>query len=191
MKRMLRPLAFLWLGLLVCLICHLPSADCINSRSQHLSPVPPSSSASAKGTRGRLDLVKDKRRRCKKSPSDTACNINVRGGQDVLIGSSSSSSSLQSDLHSNVHMGSNYLSNEASDLYRVAHGHSSADLLTYLQTNEELGLSHAEAEIRLNLYGKNVLRGEVATSIWNLMLEQIQDRLVQILLCVAISTAND
>ena len=187
-KRMLGLLVFLWLSTIVCLIYHFPCVNCIKSSGQHLTPVPPSSS-DARGTRGRLDLVKNnKRRRFKKSFKVPL--IDVRGGQD--LSTRSSSAALPGEVNSGVQSGSNELSSpstELSDLYRVAHSYQSGDLLAYLQTHEEFGLSHAEAERRLKLYGKNVLQGELSTSIWKLILEQIQDRLVQILICVAISSS--
>lgn len=48
------------------------------------------------------------------------------------------------------------------------------------------GLNEEEAQRRLQQYGKNVLEQAKSKSVWKLILEQFQDRLVQILLVVAL-----
>lgn len=59
------------------------------------------------------------------------------------------------------------------------------DLLLQLDTSPG-GLSEDEAQRRLRQYGANVLERPPSKSVWRLVLEQFQDRLVQILLAVAL-----
>jgi P-type Ca2+ transporter type 2C len=65
-----------------------------------------------------------------------------------------------------------------------------ADLLQQLQvTSVELGLTETQALERLHYYGSNTLIQPPGKSIWRLIAEQFQDRLVQILLLVAMVSA--
>jgi len=63
---------------------------------------------------------------------------------------------------------------------------SMAELFQLLQTSPSTGLTETEAQQRLQLYGKNALLAPKGKSIWVLVLEQFEDRLVQILLVVAL-----
>lgn len=58
-----------------------------------------------------------------------------------------------------------------------------------LQTNSEDGLSGQDVKSRLEKYGANVLRQPAKPTLWQLVAEQFQDRLVQILLGVAVLSA--
>lgn len=58
-------------------------------------------------------------------------------------------------------------------------------LYDLLQSSEQ-GLKAAEAEARLACYGPNALASAPRKSLWTLVLEQFEDRLVQILLIVAV-----
>ena len=62
------------------------------------------------------------------------------------------------------------------------------ELLLLLQSTEQ-GLSPAEAAARLALYGPNELESPPRKTLWALVLEQFEDRLVQILLVVALVSA--
>ena len=57
-----------------------------------------------------------------------------------------------------------------------------------LQSSDK-GLPQAEAEARLAFYGPNALASAPRKSLWKLVLEQFEDRLVQILLIVAVVSA--
>ena len=60
------------------------------------------------------------------------------------------------------------------------------DLLDQLQTNIDEGLKSQQVELRLQQFGTNALLSQPKKSIWKLILEQFEDRLVQILLVVAV-----
>ena len=62
---------------------------------------------------------------------------------------------------------------------------SISDLWNALQSSP-LGLTEAQVQARLHQYGKNVLESPPSKTIWQLILEQFDDRLVQILLVVAV-----
>jgi Ca2+-transporting ATPase len=62
---------------------------------------------------------------------------------------------------------------------------SKSDCLDSLQVTEQYGLSSIEFQKRLNKYGLNKLPNPPIKSLWKLILEQFNDRLVQILLAVA------
>lgn len=59
------------------------------------------------------------------------------------------------------------------------------DLFDKLKSSPQ-GISGDEAERRLKQYGRNVLEQPPSKSVWQLILEQFEDRLVQILLVVAL-----
>ncbi|CAJ1961317.1 unnamed protein product [Cylindrotheca closterium] len=61
-----------------------------------------------------------------------------------------------------------------------------SDLMEQLETNAESGLSQEQVVDRLELYGQNKLDSAAKPSIWKLIAEQFDDRLVQILVVVAI-----
>lgn len=60
------------------------------------------------------------------------------------------------------------------------------DLMRQLKSSPRLGLTHAEAVSRLKQFGDNVLAAAPQKSLWKLVAEQFEDRLVQILLGVAV-----
>lgn len=62
---------------------------------------------------------------------------------------------------------------------------SISDLWNALQSSPQ-GLTEEQVQARLHQYGKNVLESPPSKSIWQLILEQFDDRLVQILLVVAV-----
>ena len=66
-----------------------------------------------------------------------------------------------------------------------AHAMSVEDCLKEFEVNESVGLSTNVANSRIQIYGPNSLASPPVKSIWRLILEQFDDRLVQILLCVA------
>eukprot|EP00638_Chattonella_subsalsa_P008993 CAMPEP_0117769178 /NCGR_PEP_ID=MMETSP0947-20121206/22864_1 /TAXON_ID=44440 /ORGANISM="Chattonella subsalsa, Strain CCMP2191" /LENGTH=1124 /DNA_ID=CAMNT_0005593597 /DNA_START=59 /DNA_END=3434 /DNA_ORIENTATION=- len=66
------------------------------------------------------------------------------------------------------------------------HALSTSECLSYFGVVEDEGLSAEVAEERLKKYGRNELVAAEATPLWKLVLEQFEDRLVQILLVVAV-----
>ena len=64
-----------------------------------------------------------------------------------------------------------------------------AALLESLETNVATGLSDDQVQARLKQYGPNALKPPQKASIWELIAEQFEDRLVQILLVVAVVSA--
>ena len=60
------------------------------------------------------------------------------------------------------------------------------DCLASLKTTEATGLSTEDAKLRRLQYGANALRPPPSKPLWHLIVEQFQDRLVQILLGVAV-----
>lgn len=72
---------------------------------------------------------------------------------------------------------------------RNAHSFTTNECITGLQSNEQTGLSQEEAASRLAKFGRNELLGKRQKLIWVLIVEQFQDRLVQILLGVAVVSA--
>ena len=67
-----------------------------------------------------------------------------------------------------------------------AHSMTKAEVLQSLQVEEFTGLSDQRASVRRELYGKNSLPPPLTVPLWHLILEQFNDRLVQILLGVAV-----
>ncbi len=63
---------------------------------------------------------------------------------------------------------------------------STDQLIQSLQTNLENGLTEVQVQERLKQYGTNTLVAASKASIWQLIAEQFEDRLVQILVLVAI-----
>ena len=70
-----------------------------------------------------------------------------------------------------------------------AHCMTSAECLESLNSNVERGLSTQEVQSRQDVYGLNVLPLPPTKSIFKLILEQFQDKLVQVLLFVAMLSA--
>mmetsp|Transcript_19664 Transcript_19664/g.27650 ORF Transcript_19664/g.27650 Transcript_19664/m.27650 type:complete len:1196 (-) Transcript_19664:95-3682(-) len=106
------------------------------------------------------------------SSRSTNLLTSIRGGSQALQAVSSETSTLTSDHEYNqtsVDIGSSPLS----------------DLVALLQTNTTTGLSSEEATKRLKMYGANNLVTPKGKSLLDLILEQFDDRLVQILLAVA------
>ena len=67
----------------------------------------------------------------------------------------------------------------------TVHKMSVTDAIKHLQTDLKKGLTSAEAEKRLEKYGPNELEAEEDKSLWESILEQFDDVLVQILLVSA------
>ena len=72
----------------------------------------------------------------------------------------------------------------------VAHNLSPSDILIALLSDIEVGLTNQIAENRRSIFGKNMLKENEPKSIFSLILEQFQDKLVQILLAVAVLSAS-
>ena len=70
--------------------------------------------------------------------------------------------------------------------HKQAHVLSTEDCLDIYDTNINHGLSTEQALIRLDKYGENVILLQTKDSLFKLSIEQFQDRLVQILLSIAI-----
>ena len=72
---------------------------------------------------------------------------------------------------------------------RGVHSMTANECLQELSVVETLGLSTEEAAYRLQIYGPNSLSTPPTKALWRLVLEQFQDKLVQILLGVALLSA--
>ena len=72
---------------------------------------------------------------------------------------------------------------------KSVHYMSANQCLQELAVVETMGLSPEEASYRLQVYGHNVLSTAPTKPLWHLVLEQFQDKLVQILLSVALLSA--
>lgn len=75
---------------------------------------------------------------------------------------------------------------DVEKLQNVAHSMTVTECLTAASVADDRGLSKIEASQRLIIYGENKLTEAPQKSIFGLIFEQFQDRLVQILLGVAI-----
>jgi P-type Ca2+ transporter type 2C len=64
-----------------------------------------------------------------------------------------------------------------------------SSLLEKLHSNTSFGLSERQVHDRLQIFGRNELEKPQPQSIWSLIAEQFQDRLVQILVVVAVVSA--
>lgn len=114
----------------------------------------------------------------------------------ALHGGATESDSSASDLQSNeeqqpynaLEKKSQSTSQQPQSL-SCAHWMSTADCLHDLQVSEIAGLSNKEVEARLKLYGKNELTRANEKSLLSLIFEQFEDKLVQILLAVALLSA--
>jgi Ca2+-transporting ATPase len=67
----------------------------------------------------------------------------------------------------------------------LVHSLSASDVLNEFRVLDSQGLSNEDAAARLALYGPNELPKAVTKPLWRLILEQFDDKLVQILLGVA------
>lgn len=79
----------------------------------------------------------------------------------------------------------NDIENSKESVQALAHVMSPAECLINLVVSDKTGLQRDDAAQRLSFYGPNTLAKPKEKSIWSLLLEQFQDRLVQILLGVA------
>lgn len=97
-----------------------------------------------------------------------------------------SSATVKSSLRfQELRGGSDYYNASAVDAGSL----SVEDLLEQLSTNVDNGLSDKQVTERLALYGPNTLDKAAKASLWQLIAEQFDDRLVQILVVVAIVSA--
>jgi Ca2+-transporting ATPase len=72
---------------------------------------------------------------------------------------------------------------------KVAHGMAVDECLHSMMVSQSEGLSDYEAGVRLQRFGANALAAPPATPLWKLILNQFDDKLVQILLGVAVLSA--
>lgn len=84
-----------------------------------------------------------------------------------------------------VSSSSSIITNSPPLALSCSHWMGKSDCLDSLQVTEQYGLSSIEFQHRLNKYGLNKLPNPPIKSLWKLILEQFNDRLVQILLAVA------
>lgn len=106
----------------------------------------------------------------------------LRGGAAAKVSSSTARSlvpAATAAVSSTALLAYNETSADAGSL-------SIQDLFASLQSSPTEGLTEEEAERRLQQYGRNVLEQPPSKSVWKLILEQFEDRLVQILLAVAV-----
>ena len=107
----------------------------------------------------------------------------LRGGKSSSTATASSSSDTDSVLSTSSALSYNASSADPASM-------SMDSILSTLQTSSELGLSDLDVQARLKQYGPNALEPPKKASIWELILEQFEDRLVQILVVVAIVSAG-
>jgi len=104
----------------------------------------------------------------------------LRGGvSSVPVGIDATTTSSSSSSSSSI------ITNSPPLALSCSHWMSKSDCLDSLQVTEQFGLSSIEFQKRLNKYGLNKLPNPPIKSLWKLILEQFNDRLVQILLAVA------
>jgi len=92
----------------------------------------------------------------------------------IKCGSSSSSSASSSNNNDNI-----------PTAIHSSHCLSSSECLASLEVDSNIGLSTNDITLRLIQYGYNIMKPKPTIPIWKLVLEQFEDRLVQILLFVA------
>ena len=100
--------------------------------------------------------------------------VTVRGGSTPL--------SVQEPYYSSL---SSYPADSPLAL-TCAYWMTTTDCLNSLKVTEQLGLASDDAKLRRQQYGANALRPPPSKPLWHLIAEQFQDRLVQILLGVAV-----
>jgi magnesium-transporting ATPase (P-type) len=113
------------------------------------------------------------------------CLSSLKGGHQ----SQTHSVPATPDSKTLVQVASNLTPQYIKNFFQAAHALSVTDCLDGLISNEKTGLFHADANYRRSILGRNVLEGNSGKPFWRLILEQFQDRLVQILLSVAILSA--
>lgn len=62
---------------------------------------------------------------------------------------------------------------------------SAAEIVRMFDTNTETGLKESEAAVRLNKYGRNVLKEEKKKSLFSMLLEQLNEPLIFVLFVAA------
>jgi len=92
-----------------------------------------------------------------------------------------------SSLDANNASDANELNDEMGD--GQAHHMAVSEAIAVFQTSLDVGLTTEEATLRLERYGPNVLSPPLNMPFWKLVLEQFEERLVQILLGVAALSA--
>eukprot|EP01038_Epipyxis_sp_PR26KG_P009613 gene9613-12945_t len=83
----------------------------------------------------------------------------------------------------------NHIAQQIPLAFTSAHWMSVSDCLHSLKTSEQFGLSEIEAKVRITTFGSNTLTNPNGDSLFKLILEQFEDKLVQILLVVAVLSA--
>lgn len=112
--------------------------------------------------------------------------MQFRGGSTEMSVSSEGGTSNSSDPIATRELSSTLVYNATE----ADPGSWTMDHLWYaLQSAAETGLSSEEAALRLQTFGPNALSEALPTSTWQLIVEQFEDKLVQILLGVALLSA--
>lgn len=103
--------------------------------------------------------------------------LSLRGG---------SSASFSAAAVAQTHFDDGYHHSHSPLALTCAHWMTTIDCLHSFRVNENVGLSREEAALRQSQFGRNALQPPPKVPLWHLIAEQFQDRLVQILLGVAV-----
>jgi len=140
-----------------------------------------SSSRDLTSTRGRTNIARKHKQQ--PTPINKRTSTSPRGGgaKETSTTATTSSTTLSASSSASSHESLSYNASgtDAGSL-------SMPELWQQLQSNPRLGLTHTQVTSRTQQYGPNVLEQAPPKSLWILVAEQFEDRLVQILLGVAI-----
>mmetsp|Transcript_32185 Transcript_32185/g.78456 ORF Transcript_32185/g.78456 Transcript_32185/m.78456 type:complete len:1206 (-) Transcript_32185:981-4598(-) len=130
----------------------------------------------------RLNRRQQRQQQRRRSSRSLPVAVLLRGGGATAEATGTDLSAVSSTSTESRPVSSSSLSVRAPSMAFV-------DLLQELDVDPEIGLSNLEVETRLELYGTNELAKPPKTSLLALIAEQFEDRLVQILIVVAIVSA--
>ena len=105
------------------------------------------------------------------------CKLSLRGGASATFASAALTPTHNQD---------GYYHSHSPLALTCAHWMTAADCLHSFRVDQSVGLSEVEAALRRSQFGPNSLQPPPSIPLWHLIAEQFQDRLVQILLGVAV-----
>jgi P-type Na+/K+ transporter len=99
---------------------------------------------------------------------------------------------VHENVHENLHIvnSSNHIvtnigdahDNNAITIEKRPFDRDASELAQYLHTSLSSGLDDSEVQIRLKLYGKNILRGQGKVTVWAVLWRQVSNAMTAILL---------